>query len=171
MTIEEIKHTYSMRDILVKCGLRQPNKAGFIRCPFHQGDREPSMKIYEHDYNCFACGANGDIFTFIQEFYHFSFKEAFLMLGGTYEKPSFHSKLAIYKVKQERKMKEKKAAELKIKRDTNNMLIDVYREWIRRSEPFSNVWCDCMNALQLELYHKGVLDEAVEKRNETINRI
>ena len=45
MTSEEIKATYSMRDILTKCGLPAPNRAGFCHCPFHKGDREPSMKF------------------------------------------------------------------------------------------------------------------------------
>lgn len=53
MTSEEIKQTYSMRDILNKCGLPQPNRSGFIQCPFHKGDREASMKIYDKDFNCF----------------------------------------------------------------------------------------------------------------------
>ena len=66
MTSEEIKQTYSMRDILNKCGLPQPNRSGFIQCPFHKGDREASMKIYDKDFNCFGCGANGDIFTFVE---------------------------------------------------------------------------------------------------------
>lgn len=82
MTSEEIKQTYSMRDILNKCGLPQPNRSGFIQCPFHKGDREASMKIYDKDFNCFGCGANGDIFTFVEMFYGISFKEAFRMLGG-----------------------------------------------------------------------------------------
>lgn len=90
MTSEEIKQTYSMRDILNKCGLPQPNRSGFIQCPFHKGDREASMKIYDKDFNCFGCGANGDIFTFIEMFYGISFKEAFRMLGGGYD-PSFKS--------------------------------------------------------------------------------
>lgn len=88
MNKEEIKSMYSMRDILEKCGLPTPNRAGFCHCPFHKGDREPSMKIYDKDFNCFGCGANGDIFTFIEKFYGISFKEAFLELGGEYKKKS-----------------------------------------------------------------------------------
>ena len=80
MTREEIKQTYSMKDILVKCGLPEPNRAGFIKCPFHKGDHEASMKVYDKDFHCFGCGANGDIFTFIEKFYGISFKDAFLML-------------------------------------------------------------------------------------------
>ena len=65
MNSEEIKAMYSMQDILAKCGLSAPNRAGFCHCPFHKGDREPSMKIYDKDFHCFACGANGDIFDFV----------------------------------------------------------------------------------------------------------
>lgn len=101
MTSEEIKQTYSMRDILNKCGLPQPNRSGFIQCPFHKGDREASMKIYDKDFNCFGCGANGDIFTFAEMFYGISFKEAFRMLGGGYD-PSFKSSLAVYHAKKEK---------------------------------------------------------------------
>ena len=80
MTREEIKQAYSMKDILVKCGLPEPNRAGFIKCPFHKGDHEASMKIYDKDFHCFGCGANGDIFTFTEKFYGISFKDVFLML-------------------------------------------------------------------------------------------
>ena len=40
----EIKNTYSMRDIVERYGFH-PNRAGFISCPFHQGDRTPSLKV------------------------------------------------------------------------------------------------------------------------------
>lgn len=65
MTSEEIKESVSIREVLQRCGLPAPNRAGFIQCPFHKGDRTPSMKIYQKDYHCFACGANGDVFTFL----------------------------------------------------------------------------------------------------------
>ena len=32
MTRDEIKQTFNMRDILAKCGLPEPNRAGFIKC-------------------------------------------------------------------------------------------------------------------------------------------
>lgn len=170
MTAEEIKETYSMRDILAKCGLPQPNRAGFIQCPFHK-EKTASMKIYDHDYNCFGCGANGDIFTFLQEFYHISFKEAFRMLGGSYAKPSFSTNLAIYKVQQQKKMKEKAAERLRLKKKLNNDLIDIYRKQLEKSEPLSDVWCDCYNALQLELYHHEILNGGLELKNETTNKV
>ena len=81
MTKEEIKENTAMRDILRRYGLPEPNRSGFIACPFHKGDREPSMKIYEKDYHCYACGENGDIFTFVERMEGIPFREAFLSLG------------------------------------------------------------------------------------------
>lgn len=156
MTREEIKEEYSMRDILGRYGL-SPNRAGQIRCPFHQGDREPSMKIYEKDFHCYGCGANGDIFTFIQLMEHVSFKEAFQSLGGTYEKPTFSSRLAIYRSQKRRGMIQKEQERLEEKKRLNSQLICIYRRYMEKSEPFSEVWTDCYNALQYQLYLHGEL--------------
>lgn len=56
MTRDEIKEMYNMRDVLALYRL-QPDRKGFIHCPFHRGDRDASMKIYDRDFHCFACGA------------------------------------------------------------------------------------------------------------------
>lgn len=158
MTKEEIKSTYSMREIVEKYGLH-PNRAGFIRCPFHEGDRDASMKIYQDSYHCFGCGANGDIFTFVQKMDNCDFKTAFYSLGGTYEKPTFQSKLSVYRLKKQEEQRKKEEIKLKRKRELNNMLIDIYRNWMKKSEPFSDVWCDCSNALTKQLYMHEVLNE------------
>ena len=158
MTKEEIKSTYSMREIVEKYGLR-PNRAGFIRCPFHEGDRDASMKIYQDSYYCFGCGTNGDIFTFIQRMDNCDFKTAFYSLGGTYEKPTFQSKLSVYRLKKQEERRKKEEIKLKRKKELNNMLIDIYRDWMKKSEPFSDVWCDCSNVLTKQLYIHEVLNE------------
>lgn len=158
MTKEEIKSTYSMREIVERYGLN-PNRAGFIRCPFHKGDHDASMKIYQDSYHCFGCGANGDIFTFIQQMDNCDFKTAFYSLGGTYEKPTFQSKLSVYRLKKQEEQRKKEEIKLKRKKELNNMLIDIYRDWMKKSEPFSDVWCDCSNALTKQLYIHEVLNE------------
>ena len=160
MTRDEIKQTFNMRDILAKCGLPEPNRAGFIKCPFHKGDHDASLKIYDKDFHCFGCGANGDIFCFIQKFYGISFKDAFLMLGGEYEKKmSFKTSLSIYHANKEREMRDKNEVKLKEEHKLNNDLISVYRRFLSKSKPLSEVWCDCYNALQLELYHAEILED------------
>lgn len=155
MTKEEIKATYSMRDVAARYGL-VPNRSGILPCPFHQ-ERDPSMKLYERDFHCFACGANGDIFTFVQRMEDVGFKEAFQILGGTYEKPAFSSRLIVYKARKQREMKQKEARRQRDRQNLNNMLIDIYRAYMDRSEPLSDVWCDCYNALQYQLYVQAEL--------------
>lgn len=144
MNLEEIKDQYSMRDIVERYGYR-PNRAGFISCPFHKGDRSPSMKIYEKDFHCHACGANGDIFTFIQRMDNCDFKTAFYSLGGTYQKPTDSSKLVIYRARKTKESRQKKKQKLKQRIELNNMLIGVYVVWLKKLEPLSDAWCDCMN--------------------------
>ena len=79
MNSEEIKKTYSMRDILGRYGM-QPNRAGFICCPFHK-EKTASMKIYQDSYYCFGCGAHGDIFDFVSQMEDITFREAFFQSG------------------------------------------------------------------------------------------
>ena len=159
MNKDEIKARYSMRDIVEQYGFR-PDRAGFIHCPFHKGDKGASLKVYKDSFHCFGCGANGDIFSFIQMIDHVDFKTAFQSLGGTYERPSFESRLAIYHRQKKEVERGRKVEKLRKKKELNNVLIDVYRDYMQKSEPYSEVWCDCCNALQYQLYLHEELGEA-----------
>lgn len=139
-----MKDMYTMKEIVKRYGF-QPNRAGFIRCPFHSGDNSPSMKIYEKNFHCYACGANGDIFTFVQKMDNCDFKTAFYSLGGTYEKPTFSSNLAVYRAQNKKKKRERKRMEVRKRIQLNNMLLTMYADWLKRLEPYSDAWCDCMN--------------------------
>lgn len=66
MTSEEIKRTVFMEELVERYGL-YPNRAGFIVCPFHKGDRNASLKIYKDSFYCFGCGAAGDVFDFVRK--------------------------------------------------------------------------------------------------------
>lgn len=160
MTKEEIKDRYSMKDILDRYGLHQPNRAGFICCPFHK-EKTASMKIYQKDFNCFGCGANGDIFTFVMLMDGISFKEAFSELGGDYEN-SFSTRLKIYQAQKKREMQRKVTERLKRKRELNCLLMDVYRKVFDRLEPFSEAWTDTYNALQYQEYLWEILRDPDE---------
>ena len=134
---------YNMRDVLALYRL-QPDRKGFIHCPFHRGDRDASMKIYDRDFHCFACGAHGDIFSFI-------------MLMECCVR---------YRSDQRKKMRDKQKRKEKDRRSLNNLLIDIYRDWWKRSEPFSDTWTDCYNKLQYQLY---LHDEYDKEANEALN--
>ena len=157
MTKEEIKDLYSMKDILERYGLPQPNRAGFICCPFHK-EKTASMKIYPKDFHCFGCGSHGDIFTFVMLMDGLSFKEAFKMLGGDSE-DSFSTRLKIYQAKKKREMQRKAEDKLKRKRELNYLLLSVYRKWLDRLEPLSDAWADAYNALQYQEYLWEILND------------
>lgn len=161
MTVDEIKAEYSMQDIAERYGFH-PNRAGFISCPFHKGDNTASMKLYRDSFHCFGCGSGGDIFTFIQKMDNCDFKTAFYMLGGTYQKPTDSSKLAVYRAKKAKESRQKKEKMLRKKIELNNMFIGIYVIWLKKLEPLSDAWCDCMDA-----YTRCIgIDEELEKEME-----
>jgi DNA primase len=151
MTVEEIKQQYSMQDILDMYGIRK-NRAGFIHCPFHQGDRTASCKIYPKDFHCHACGANGDIFSFVQQMEHCSFKDAFKRLGGSYETKTdrerdlYHYKLQ--KAKESRIRREKRLIEQK-----KMVLQSLHENRLLKDhmEVFSDAWCRAVNGFERDL--------------------
>lgn len=157
MTKEEIRELYSMKDILKRYGLPQPNRAGFICCPFHK-EKTASMKIYAKDFYCFGCQAYGDIFTFVMFMDGISFKEAFAALGGGYE-TNFSARLKMYQAQKRREMQQKTEEKLKQKKKLNDLLLDVYRRWLDRLEPLSDAWTDTYNALQYQEYLQEVLND------------
>ncbi len=160
MTKEEIRELYSMKDILERYGLPQPNRTGFICCPFHK-EKTASMKIYKKDFHCFGCGANGDIFTFVMLMDGLSFKEAFKELGGDSDN-SFSTRLKIYQARKKREMQRKAEDKLNQKRELNYLLMEVYRKWLDRLEPLSDAWCDTYNTLQYQEYLWEVLNDPNE---------
>lgn len=159
MTKEQIKDNVRMREVTARYGL-YPNRAGFIKCPFHSGDRNASLKVYEKDFHCFGCGAHGDIFDFIMQMESCGFKEAFKILGGTYKEEGFASDLARYRAKKNKQMREKQEQKKQRELELNLRLIWIYETWLEKTEPLSDVWCDCYNALQIQLYHNEILRES-----------
>lgn len=90
MTVEEIKSMTSMREVVGRYGF-QPNKAGFICCPFHN-EKTASCKIYENSFYCFGCHKHEDIFGFVQLIEGCDFKKAFESLGGTHNREPLSDK-------------------------------------------------------------------------------
>ncbi|MBR1432566.1 MAG: DNA primase [Ruminiclostridium sp.] len=56
---EQIRQLVDIRQAAEMYGL-EVNRAGMARCIFH-GDRNPSMKMYDDHFHCYACGAHGDV--------------------------------------------------------------------------------------------------------------
>lgn len=58
----------------------EPDRAGFIFCPFH-AEKTASCKIYESSFYCFGCGAGGDLINFVKLLYGLNFKAALMRLN------------------------------------------------------------------------------------------
>jgi DNA primase catalytic core len=67
MEIKDIKQNLSISTVLKHYNL-QADRNHMLQCPFHEDDK-PSLKIYSNTntFNCFGCGANGDVIEFIQK--------------------------------------------------------------------------------------------------------
>lgn len=163
MTAQEIKETYSMRDILHRYGL-EPNRSGFIRCPFHVEDT-PSMKIYKDSFYCFGgCGAHGDIFTFVMKMENCSFKDAFMALGGTYDHPESRSeqiarqkKILILQQERDRKLRQREKKKKRIRELAGEM--HGFRVLLSAWKVFSPQWCNCMKNYLAAQFECEMLDD------------
>lgn len=159
MTVDEIKQTYSMRDVLSRYGL-QAKRDGMISCPFHGEDRHASMKVYKDSFHCFACGVNGDIFTFIQKMDNCDFKTAFYQLGGEYVKDHKQSRMAQYHAQKAREKREREERKLKTEIRKNDTMIHATRELMKQAEEGSDEFWD-----YLKMHHDALIkDENIQMK-------
>ena len=145
MDTEEIKQIHTMKEIVESVGLTI-NRNGFCKCPFHLGDNTASLKIYKDSFYCFGCGKSGDIFSFLQEYHNITFKEAYRILGGTYDRDkkesiSYSTLLKIEKARIERKRNEYVKKQYKSKLNNLILTIDAMRKLISSVLPYSEEWC------------------------------
>lgn len=103
-----------MREVLESRGIRI-NRNNMCSCPLHGRDNHPSMKIFKDGFNCFACGANGNVIDFVMQYEGISFKEAFVSLGGTYARQSENER-KIAEIKRNRTRSERET-KLKAEKD------------------------------------------------------
>lgn len=83
---DTIKRSLSMWEVAERYGF-EPDRAGFIRCPFHTGDRTASLKIYREKgrgFHCFGCGAGGSVIDFTMRLFECSFSEAMRRLSDDF---------------------------------------------------------------------------------------
>ena len=79
----EIRSKIDIVDVIgERIPLTAKGKNFFGVCPFHE-DTNPSMSVSREKqiYRCFSCGASGNVFTFLMEYEHKSFKEVLKDLG------------------------------------------------------------------------------------------
>lgn len=79
-----VKETVTARQAAEHYGIRV-NKNGMICCPFHN-DRHPSMKV-DKGFYCFACGAKGDVISFVSKLFCLTPLEAAKKLAEDFQVP------------------------------------------------------------------------------------
>lgn len=70
---DSIKQRVTMPDLINRYGVAV--RRGMCNCPFH-GERHPSMKIYDDGFHCFACGAHGDVISWVMQYDRVGFSAA-----------------------------------------------------------------------------------------------
>ena len=81
--IEEIKGRLSIVDVVSqRVSLKKSGRTFKGLCPFHN-EKTPSFIVFPEkgNYHCFGCGANGDVFTFVQRTENLDFAEALRILA------------------------------------------------------------------------------------------
>ncbi len=137
------------------------------------------MKIYDRDFHCHACGANGDIFTFIMDMDNLTFREAFLLLGGTYQENLNANRFyqQRQKIKREMQKQEKQESERKFKEWRCKRLTQVCN--ILRLcdnakglyEPFSDEWIYLHALKQKNEYKYQILCFGSREEQEEMRRL
>ena len=78
MTIKDaaitIKEQVSAQELAALYGY-QPNRGGYIGCPFH-GEKTPSLKLHRSGWYCYGCGAGGSVIDFVMRHEQCSFAMA-----------------------------------------------------------------------------------------------
>ena len=126
-TYEEIKARLTMPQVAGHYGY-EPNRSGFLRCPFHSGDHTASLKVYPGNggWYCFGCGKGGGPVEFVRELFNLSKKEAVAKLNMDFslglpigrqmshdEKERLHQEAAKRREEIEREREEQEREELK----------------------------------------------------------
>ena len=151
MTTDEIKQSVSMREVVERYGIHIDRK-GFCCCPFHK-EKTGSMKIYKDSYNCFGCGANGDIFSFVMGMENCDFKTAYKALGGSYRQQSDHQRNLYHYHLQKRKEDEIKRLQ-RIEQEKKEVTEEIRMQKLfkKLSPVFSDDWCEAVNRLEYLFY-------------------
>lgn len=172
--VQTIKDRLTMREVLLHYGY-EPNRAKFICCPFHN-EKTPSMKIFEKDYHCFGCGANGDVISFVKQLFGLSFPDALKKIDidfglNLYSEHTFDElRRSHYRQKQLQAERERKKRE---KENADAEYWSVFDEWKRLDDnkrkyapktPDEEWHPLFVEALQKLAYQEYLLDCAEERR-------
>ncbi len=84
-TVQHVRDRFPLSGVASKAGVKLARAGREWKgcCPFHP-DKSPSLTIYADDrrFQCFGCGAQGDVIDFVMRAYNVKTREAIGMLDG-----------------------------------------------------------------------------------------
>lgn len=147
-----------------------PNRAGYIRCPFHR-EKTPSLKIYpgRGGWHCFGCCAGGSVIDFVMKLFDITFPQAVIRLSSDFGLDITPRRRAGQEASKILKRRAEEEIERERKCEEYRLFTEEYRYWLEASKVFSPdtydgvffhpLWCEAVKRLpQLENW----LDENIE---------
>lgn len=137
-------------------------------CPWHE-DKHPSMKVFDDGANCFSCGWNGDIFSFVMRYDDVDFPTAFKSLGGSFSHCNSDNERIILNMRRaserDTERRKKQYAE-DIRREISQTImicrraIEIYKPE-STDEDFPDQWVYAENKLQwlLNIWNEKYIEE------------
>ena len=117
---DEVKQQLNIRQVVEFYGYKV-NRAGQFICPFHN-DHKPSASIKKDYFNCFVCGAGGDLITFTAKLHGLSNINACKKLVSDFGlNISTEPQTQVDKLKADRE-RAKRQAELKRHKEIENLI-------------------------------------------------
>ena len=117
---EDVKQQLNIRQVVEFYGFNV-NRAGQFICPFHN-DHKPSASIKNDYFNCFVCGAGGDLISFTAKLHGLSNINACKKLVSDFKlNISTEPQTQVDKLKADRE-RAKRQAELKRQKEIENLI-------------------------------------------------
>lgn len=148
---QEIRSRISADDVARHYGF-EPNRSGFIKCPFHQGDHTASLKLYPGTggFHCFGCGAHGSVIDFVMKLFDLSFPQAVVRLSSDFNLGLTARRLAKQEVSKILEERRKKEAEKEIAEQEYRRMAEEHRYWWEVLKYFDfphPLWCEAVKRL------------------------
>lgn len=151
-TASQIKERLTAQEAFKFYGF-PPNRAGFIRCPFHSGDKHGSLKIYSGagGWHCFGCGAGGSVIDFAMRLFDVGFPQACDRLNTDFglglkgKKPTRAEQSALVEARR-REAERKSANDAEYKRQAARYRY--YRDAVENTDPQSDLFAEAVKALE-----------------------
>ena len=174
-----VKCLVPMSEVVKRYGF-QPNRAGFISCPFHP-EKTASLKIFPNNrgWHCFGCNAGGSVIDFVEKLFSVGFMDAIRIidrdfgLGLLEEKTLTQHRRNQKELERIRQEAEAKKAQLKALDDWYWKVFDLWKECddaIRLYKPKNpgDEWDERYVAALHKLPYVEAILEQIEKEREVV---